>query len=113
MGGDLAVFDIIFFALVAGFLILRLRSVLGRRTGQENRERWTPRLPTRGAPAPGTSDRPAGPATVTPLPGVRPVAPAAAAGGSALDTAFAQIKSPDPNFYPPRFVARPPPPLHM
>jgi predicted lipid-binding transport protein (Tim44 family) len=104
MGGDLAFFDIIFFALVAGFLILRLRSVLGRRTGQENRERWTPRLPTRGAPAPGTSDRPAGPATVTPLPGVRPVAPAAAAGGSALDTAFAQIKSADPNFDPARFV---------
>jgi len=30
-------FDIILFAMVAGFLILRLRSVLGRRTGQERR----------------------------------------------------------------------------
>jgi len=30
-------FDIILFAMVAAFLILRLRSVLGRRTGQERR----------------------------------------------------------------------------
>ena len=30
-------FDIILFAMVAGFLVLRLRSVLGRRTGNERR----------------------------------------------------------------------------
>ena len=30
-------FDIILFAMVAAFLVLRLRSVLGRRTGQERR----------------------------------------------------------------------------
>jgi predicted lipid-binding transport protein (Tim44 family) len=36
--GDLPhYFDIILFAMVAGFLILRLRSVLGRRTGHERR----------------------------------------------------------------------------
>ena len=35
MGGGFQFFDIIFFALVAAFVILRLRSVLGRRTGQE------------------------------------------------------------------------------
>lgn len=36
--GDLPhYFDIILFAMVAGFLVLRLRSVLGRRTGQEPR----------------------------------------------------------------------------
>src|SRR5215831_4842921 len=35
MDGGFPYFDIIFFAMVAGFLILRLRSVLGRRTGHE------------------------------------------------------------------------------
>src|SRR5438105_9885968 len=30
-------FDIVLFAMVAAFLVLRLRSVLGRRTGQERR----------------------------------------------------------------------------
>lgn len=35
MGGGFHYIDIVFFALVAAFLILRLRSVLGRRTGNE------------------------------------------------------------------------------
>ncbi len=43
--GGIAFLDIIFFAMVAGFLILRLRSVLGRRTGDENAERWRPHRP--------------------------------------------------------------------
>lgn len=98
MGGDgLAFFDIIFFALVAGFLILRLRSVLGRRTGSESRERWTPRLPPRGPAAPGApaSDKVA----------VLPPRPApAAAPGSPLDAALAQIRQADPNFEPGHFV---------
>ena len=34
---DFQYFDIILFAMVAGFLVLRLRSVLGRRTGNERR----------------------------------------------------------------------------
>jgi hypothetical protein len=50
-----AFLDIIFFAMVAGFLILRLRSVLGRRTGDENAERWKPRRrPRRAAWMPGS-----------------------------------------------------------
>jgi predicted lipid-binding transport protein (Tim44 family) len=99
MGGDgLAFFDIIFFALVAGFLILRLRSVLGRRTGTESRERWTPRLPTRGAgpaagPAANPAERPTVVDNVTPLPSRGP----APAPGS-LDATLAQIKSIDPAF---------------
>jgi predicted lipid-binding transport protein (Tim44 family) len=40
--------DIILFAMVAGFLVLRLRSVLGRRTGNERRRELSPR---RAAPA--------------------------------------------------------------
>jgi predicted lipid-binding transport protein (Tim44 family) len=48
----IAFLDIIFFAMVAGFLILRLRSVLGRRSGDEgnNAERWRSKPPAAGAP---------------------------------------------------------------
>jgi predicted lipid-binding transport protein (Tim44 family) len=35
--GEFQYFDIILFAMVAAFLVLRLRSVLGRRTGNERR----------------------------------------------------------------------------
>lgn len=37
MGDSFQFFDIILFAMVAAFLVLRLRSVLGRRTGHEQR----------------------------------------------------------------------------
>ena len=37
MGDGFQFFDIILFAMVAAFLVLRLRSVLGRRTGNEQR----------------------------------------------------------------------------
>jgi predicted lipid-binding transport protein (Tim44 family) len=47
--GEFQYFDIILFAMVAGFLVLRLRSVLGRRTGNERRRDLFPR---RAAPAP-------------------------------------------------------------
>jgi predicted lipid-binding transport protein (Tim44 family) len=46
--GEFHYFDIILFAMVAGFLVLRLRSVLGRRTGNERRRDLFPR---RAAPA--------------------------------------------------------------
>lgn len=42
--------DIIFFAMVAAFLVLRLRSVLGRRTGHE-RQRPDPFARGQQAPA--------------------------------------------------------------
>src|SRR5271165_2157217 len=41
--GEFQYFDIILFAMVAGFLVLRLRSVLGRRTGNERRRDLFPR----------------------------------------------------------------------
>ncbi len=50
-------FDIIFFAMVAAFLVLRLRSVLGKRTGNENPERWRPRAPVRAARRPARAPR--------------------------------------------------------
>lgn len=103
MGDGLAFFDIVFFALVAGFLILRLRSVLGRRTGNENRERWSPRLPQRAPVKPGAA--PAGerplPDNVTPLPGREP----ASASGSPLDAALTQIRLADPSFDPQQFAS--------
>ena len=37
MSEGFAYIDILFFAMVAAFIALRLRSVLGRRTGQERR----------------------------------------------------------------------------
>lgn len=45
MGGDFHSLDIVFFAIVAVFIVLRLRSVLGRRTGNERPpQQWeTPR----------------------------------------------------------------------
>jgi predicted lipid-binding transport protein (Tim44 family) len=46
--GEFQYFDIILFAMVAGFLVLRLRRVLGRRTGNERRRDLFPR---RVAPA--------------------------------------------------------------
>lgn len=102
MGDGLAFFDIVFFALVAGFLILRLRSVLGRRTGNENRERWTPRLPQRAPGKPGLAqpgaERPL-PDNVTPLPGREPPTPS-----SPLDAALTQIRLADPSFDPAQFA---------
>lgn len=100
MGDGLAIFDIVFFALVAGFLILRLRSVLGRRTGNENRERWTPRLPQRGAPTParsGESER--APPADTAAPTREPAEPA-----SPLDATLTRIKLADPAFDRARFA---------
>jgi predicted lipid-binding transport protein (Tim44 family) len=48
MGEFQQYFDIILFAMIAGFLVLRLRSVLGRRTGNERRRELFMR---RAAPA--------------------------------------------------------------
>ena len=47
--GDFQFFDIILFAMIAAFLVLRLRSVLGRRTGNERRrELFVRRAPPAG-----------------------------------------------------------------
>ncbi len=99
MGGGFQFIDIVFFALVAVFVILRLRSVLGRRTGNE-------RPPT---PFPGQDDRripggnrAPGDDNVVQLPGsdaeaaeIQPETP--------LGAALTQIKLADPNFDPADF----------
>jgi predicted lipid-binding transport protein (Tim44 family) len=99
----MAIFDIIFFAMVAGFLILRLRNVLGKRTGGENPERWTTRVPP-----PGTAKPDSPPDNVTRLPprpsgetiDLKPDAPPR----SPLEAALTQIKIADSSFEPAGFV---------
>ena len=109
-------YDIILIGLVAVFLILRLRSVLGKRTGNERppaRDPFTPPAPP--TPAPRVGDAPSGNDNVVPLPtanapprpslgthgpgGIRAtVMPAAASGVAAIRTA-------DPSFEPLGFTA--------
>lgn len=113
MGEGFNFIDIVFFALVAVFLGLRLRSVLGRRDGHEGGYRD----PFRPAPAPKpNSERPgdaSSPDNVIPLPGraaeteeAREQRFAAAAhGNAALAEGLAQIKAADPAFDPDAFVS--------
>jgi predicted lipid-binding transport protein (Tim44 family) len=102
MGDGFQFLDIVLFALVAGFLILRLRSVLGRRDGHHPRttDPFTPR------PKPEHADD-----TVVRLPDRdgRPtdaapeVAPPAPRGS--LEAGLAQIKIADPRFDAEEFIS--------
>lgn len=59
MSEGFAYIDILFFAMVAAFIALRLRSVLGRRTGQERRRTGSfpgPSRPNGAAEGKGASD---------------------------------------------------------
>lgn len=101
MDGGFAFFDIVFFAMVAAFLILRLRSVLGRRTGNENPERWTTRAPPPASR--GEADN------VARLPDRSTQTdeasePVAAPTGSPLEASLTQIKVADSNFEPRGFI---------
>jgi predicted lipid-binding transport protein (Tim44 family) len=89
-------FDIILFAMVAAFLVLRLRSVLGRRTGNERRRdpivrRAEPtgdkviafgQRPNGAAPPPATTEPP----------------------GDAVAAGLTRIRDADPGFDPPQFL---------
>jgi predicted lipid-binding transport protein (Tim44 family) len=95
MGDFQQYFDIILFAMVAGFLVLRLRSVLGRRTGNERRRELFVRRP-RAAPEKGA-------ALIEPNPGAiatTTTAPPADAVAEGLN----QIRRADPSFDPSRFL---------
>ena len=97
---DVHFIDIIFFAMVAAFLILRLRSVLGRRTGEE-RERPDPFHPK---PAEGAGDK------IIPLPdhsqrnAGAPIELPPAATGTPLESGLTQIAVADPGFAPEHFL---------
>jgi predicted lipid-binding transport protein (Tim44 family) len=87
--------DIILFAGVAGFLLFRLRSVLGRRTGNERR-RPDPFAPRPVVPPPATNS----PFNVAPPAPAQP-APANASGTEGL----AALRAADPSFNPDAFLA--------
>ncbi len=89
MGDGFVFIEIVIFAMIAAFLVYRLRSVLGRRTGEE-RQRPNPFTPRPGAPD-----------NVVPLPGRdRPAAEPAVDPDEpvSLAAALAQIKGVDPGF---------------
>jgi predicted lipid-binding transport protein (Tim44 family) len=87
-------FDIILFAMVAAFLVLRLRSVLGRRTGNERPH--DPVLRRAEAPA----DKVVALAGRTPAPPPVVTAPPADAVAAGLE----RIRGTDPGFDPPQFL---------
>lgn len=106
MGEGFQILDIILFALVAGFLILRLRSVLGRRDGHQTRtpDPFAPqpkpdqgddkvvRLPDRGERAPDVVPPPVGDI-------------AAAGAKTGLEAGLTQLRIADPKFDPVEFVS--------
>jgi predicted lipid-binding transport protein (Tim44 family) len=99
--GDFQYFDIILFAMIAGFLVLRLRSVLGRRTGNERRRDLYPRRP---APISEkvAADRVRPPEGLDQTP---PLAPAVAGAADAVAEGINRIRRADPGFDPSQFLA--------
>src|SRR4029077_11415295 len=95
MGEFQQYFDVILFAMVAAFLVLRLRSVLGRRTGNERRRELFVR---RARPA--AENRPT---LVEPEPGPGAAAPAAPPADGVAE-GLNQIRRADPSFDPSSFV---------
>ena len=97
--GDLPhYFDIILFAMVAAFLVLRLRSVLGRRTGQERRQ--NPVLRRAEPPGETAANKVVALGTRSPAPPPLVGAPAADAVAAGLN----RIRSTDPGFDPAQFL---------
>jgi len=95
MGEFQQYFDVILFAMVAAFLVLRLRSVLGRRTGNERRRELFVR---RARPA--AENRPT---LVEPEPDPGVAAPAAPPADAVAER-LNQIRRADPSFDPSSFV---------
>ena len=87
-------FDIILFAMIAGFLVLRLRSVLGRRTGNERRRELLMRRPAPVADNVAALREPGKNA---------PVAPAVTTAAGVAE-GIGRIRRADPSFDPAHFV---------
>jgi predicted lipid-binding transport protein (Tim44 family) len=92
MGDGYQLLTIVLFAVIAGVLVVRLRSVLGRRTGNERPPRSSIRPTPEPAPEPAAEK-------IVPLPGVSRSVPVATLAGSASVTAAAsRLKAADPSF---------------
>ena len=100
MGGGFQFLDIILFAVVAVFLVLRLRSVLGRRTGTEQR-----RDPFAGAPVNDQPVRREAPLAVPDLSAKPVIAPPPEAPATPLAAGLARIHEADPGFEQVHFLA--------
>ncbi len=85
--------DLVMFAMIAAFLVLRLRSILGKRTGFEGTPAVAPRVGNPAAPVIDGKAEPAPPAR--PLP-----SPASTAG-----QALAAMQAADRRFDPQNFIA--------
>lgn len=98
--GDFQYFDIILFAMIAAFLVLRLRSVLGRRTGNERRRELFVR---RTSPI---ADKPAPEKVATPGDPDKDMANLAPAGkpADAVADGLSRIRRADPSFDPSQFL---------
>ena len=97
MGGLSQYFGIILLAMIAGFLVLRLRSVLGRRTGLERRRDLVTRRPTVAPDKIKVTTAPErGKPAIVPLLATPPADPLAAG--------LAAIRRADPDFDPGRFL---------
>ncbi len=94
MGSSGFPIDLVLFAMIAGFLVLRLRSILGRRTGFERPPQ--PYQPQAGQPGPVIDGRPE-PADARPE---RPVPEP----GSPLGAVLGQMQQLDRSFEPARFL---------
>jgi predicted lipid-binding transport protein (Tim44 family) len=90
--------DIILFGMIAAFLVLRLKSILGRRTGYERPPQpVAPRAVPGSPPSPTQAAAPTAQSAATP---VRPVPEPA----SALGQTLARMKEIDRNFDPAAFL---------
>jgi predicted lipid-binding transport protein (Tim44 family) len=103
MGDGIQFLDIVLFAAIAAFLVLRLRSVLGRRNGNEQTPKYDPFRKRSGEEAP--EDK------VVTLPDrsaqsdAKEAGKAAAGGGSPLEQGLTQIRMADRGFEPEGFIA--------
>ncbi len=102
--GDGFPIDIILFAMVAAFIVLRLRSVLGRRTGHERQrpDRFSSGSQPRSQDKNGDKD---GPDKVVHLHDRRAEPAAGAETETPLVAALNEIQAADPRFDPDEFVA--------
>lgn len=98
MGEGLQFIDILIFAMIAAFLVYRLKSVLGRRHGEE-RQRPNPYAPRPGQQASRAEGRPAD--NIIPMPERAPAADAGLRvpeGPRSLAESIALVRSADPSF---------------